>query len=175
MLEKYIVLLRGINVSGKNRLPMQDLRNLLYNLDYQTVQTYIQSGNIILNSDEDKPEIAWKIKEGIENRFEYNVPVIIRTVDEWKEAITNNPYPTDEEKLLYFTFLNEIPKNTDIEVNGTKDDAYTIVNDVVYLYCLGGYGNTKLSNQLFEKKLKVSATSRNYRTVYKLLELATTN
>lgn len=152
---------------------MQDLRELLSGLGFQNVQTYIQSGNVILDSEKDKPEIGKEIKEGIRSKFGYDVPVITRTVEEWKKAIANNPYPVNEEKLVYFTFLEAIPKETNIEVKGTKDDEYTIIEDVVYLYCLGGYGSTKLNNNLFERKLKVTATSRNWRTTNKLLELAT--
>jgi uncharacterized protein (DUF1697 family) len=170
---RYIVLLRGINVSGKNKLPMQDLRELLSGLGYQNVQTYIQSGNIILDSAKKKEKIAEEIKKGIQTTFGYDVPVIIRTVAAWKKTIEANPYFEGEEKKVYFTFLSEVPKSTDITINGTQDDAFTIVGDVVYLSCLGGYGNTKLSNNLFERKLKVTATSRNYRTTYKLLALAT--
>lgn len=171
-MNRYIVLLRGINVSGKNKLQMQDLRDLLKKLKYQNVQTYIQSGNIILDTDKTKNRIAEEIREAIQSEFGYEVPVIIRTVEEWKRVIEQNPYPVNEEKLLYFTFLNQTPENTDIQINGTKDDEFTIAEDVVYLYCLGGYGKTKLSNNLFERKLKVTASSRNYKTTMKLLELA---
>ncbi|MEQ6124649.1 DUF1697 domain-containing protein [Pseudotenacibaculum sp. MALMAid0570] len=171
-MNKYIILLRGINVSGKNKLPMQELRSMLNDLGYKNVETYIQSGNIILDTEESKNSIASKVKESIQSKFGYDVPVVIRTVEEWETTIENNPYPVNEEKKLYFTFLNEAPQNIEIEVNGAKDDEFTIWKDVVYLHCLGGYGKTKLSNNLFEKKLKVIATSRNYRTTMKLLELA---
>ena len=152
---------------------MQDLRTLLVSLEFQNVQTYIQSGNIILDSNQLKQDIVEQIKTGIKKTFGYDVPVIIRTVSEWKDTITNNPYPISEEKLVYFTFLSRVPENTNIEINGGPDDEFTIYKDVVYLYCLTGYGKTKLSNNLFERKLKVEATTRNYRTTLKLLELAT--
>ena len=88
-MKKYIVLLRGINVSGKNKLPMAELRDLLKNLDFQNVQTYIQSGNIILDSDEGKSLICNKIKEGIQDKFGYDVPVIARTVPEWEKVVSS--------------------------------------------------------------------------------------
>lgn len=170
---KYIVLLRGINVSGKNKLPMQELRDLLKSSGFENVQTYIQSGNIILESKKEKTEIAQEIKEAIDKKFGYDVPVIIRTVDEWKRIIDKVPYPLNEGKSLYFTFLDRVPEKTEITINKLDSDEYTIINDVVYLYCLGGYGNTKLSNNIFEKKLEVKASTRNYRTTMKLLEMAT--
>ncbi len=171
-MKTYIVILRGINVSGKNKLPMQDLRDMLNDLGYQNVQTYIQSGNIILDTDKSKTAICQHIKEEIASKFGYDVPVLARTITEWKKTIAKNPYPTENHKILAFAFLSEIPKVTSIEVNGTKDDEYTIIDDVVYIYCPGGFGNSKLSNNLFERKLKVIATTRNYRTTMKLLELA---
>jgi uncharacterized protein (DUF1697 family) len=76
-MKKYIVLLRGINVSGKNKLPMEELRGLLNDLGFQNVQTYIQSGNIILDSNEGKSVTCNTIKEGIQNKFGYDVPVLL--------------------------------------------------------------------------------------------------
>ena len=171
-MKKYIVLLRGINVSGKNKLPMAELRELLNELQFQNVQTYIQSGNIILESNKSKLEICQIIKDGIFSKFGYDVPVIVRTISELEKAIANNPYPTENHKIVSFTFLSEETMETSISVNITNDDVYTITNDVVYMYCPDGFGSTKLTNNLFEKKLKVTATSRNYRTTMKLLELA---
>ena len=173
MINRYIVLLRGINVSGKNKLPMQELRDLLKSLEYENVQTYIQSGNIILESKKEKTKIAKEIKLGIDQKFGYDVPVIVRALEEWKKIIDKIPYPLNEGKSLYFTFLDNVPEKTEITINKLDSDEFTIINDVVYLYCLGGYGNTKLSNNIFEKKLGVRASTRNYRTTMKLLELAT--
>jgi uncharacterized protein (DUF1697 family) len=171
-MKTYIVILRGINVSGKNILPMAELRDLLNDLKFENVQTYIQSGNIVLNSDVSKIAVIEKVKKGIASKFGYDVPVLARTIDEWEAAIANNPYPTENHKIVSFTFLNEVPTEKMIEVNITNDDVYTIVNDMVYMYCPDGFGSTKLTNNLFEKKLKVTATSRNLRTTLKLLELA---
>lgn len=168
----FIVILRGINVSGKNKLPMQELRELLSTLGFQAIQTYIQSGNIILRSDVARNTIVTQIQTAIKEQYGYDVPVLIRTVEEWEKAIANNPYPIDNHKVLHFTFLSEVPMSTEITVNAAEGDHYTIIDDVVYIYALGGYGKSKLSNNLFEKKLKVTATTRNYKTTMKLLELA---
>ncbi|MFD2566254.1 DUF1697 domain-containing protein [Pseudotenacibaculum haliotis] len=170
-MKTYIVLLRGINVSGKNKIPMQELRDLLEGIGYENVRTYIQSGNIILNSEEDKTIISKKISEAIQKHFGYEVPALTYSLEDWKHIIQDNPY-SEGEKAIYFTFMDQEPENTAIEVNGTKDDEFTIYKNMVYLNCLGGYGKSKLSNNLFENKLKVIATTRNFRTVHKLLELA---
>lgn len=171
MNQVYIVLLRAINVSGKNIIPMKELRILLSDLGFDNVQTYIQSGNVIISSSNDKKTIQSSIKEGIQKKFGLSIHIVVRTIPEWELTIKNNPYKEEDPKKQYFTFLEQIPENSSIDFQSPNDE-YTIVKDVVYLYCREGRGNTKLTNELFEKKLKVAATSRNYRTTYKLLELA---
>jgi len=174
MNQVFIVILRGINVSGKNKLPMQELRDLLNKLKFSEVQTYIQSGNIVLQSQESKKIIALKIKEGIQIQFGYDVPVLVKTVDEWKTIIDKNPFVEVEPKQQYFTFLSGAPEEVTIEVDA-KQDEFIVIDDVVYVNAVGGYGKTKLNNNFFEKKLKVTATTRNLKTTLKLLELAHPN
>lgn len=172
-MEKYIVLLRGINVSGKNKLPMAELRDLLNHLDFKNVETYIQSGNIILESNETKSDVCALIKEKIFAKYGYDVPVIVRTIPELKIAIDNYPFSLVNEKIVAFTFLDKKTEITEIEFKNLGDDLYKIQNDMVYLYCPNGFGKSKITNNLFERKLKVKATTRNLRTTLKLLELAT--
>lgn len=174
-MKTYIVLLRGVNVSGKNKLPMAELRELLNDLQFQNVKTYIQSGNIILNSDESKMVICKKIKDGIFVKFGYDVIVLARTIQEWENTIKKYPFSIENEKIVAFTFLEKPVEIEKIEVNGVKEDQYKIHNDVVYLYCPSTFADTKLTNNLFEKKLKVTATTRNLRTTLKLLELSKNN
>ena len=135
-------------------------------------KTYIQSGNIILESTLEKKEICNIIKNGIQEKFGFDVPVIIRTIQEWKKAIENYPFPTGNEKIVAFAFLNKVSKEIEIEVKNIGEDKYKIVNDIVYLYCPSGFGKTKLTNSIFETKLNVVATTRNLRTTKKLLELS---
>ncbi len=171
-MKKYIVLLRGINVSGRNKIPMAELRDLLNNLGFKNVQTYIQSGNIILESIEGKSITCKKIKEGIQTTFGLDIPVIARTIPEWKKVIAKYPFPTDNTKIVAFVFLNRKVYETKIEVKDSSNDKYLIDNDMVYIYCETGFAKTKLSNNLFERKLNVTATTRNYNTILKLLELS---
>lgn len=145
-MKTYIVLLRGINVSGKNKLPMTDLRDLLNNLGFQNVQTYIQSGNIILDSDKSKSEVCEEIKEAIKKKFEYDVPVIARTISEWEKTTENYPFSKENEKIVAFTFLDKPTEEDTIEVKNSGEDNYKIVDDVVYLICPSGFGKTKLTN-----------------------------
>lgn len=152
---------------------MADLRDMLNELGFQNVQTYIQSGNVILNSEETKETICKKVKEAIANTFGYTVPVLARTLEEWEKVLENYPFSQENEKIVAFAFLDSVVKETAIEVKGINDDRYKIVDDVVYLYCPSGFGKTKLTNNIIEKKLKVTATTRNLKTTIKLLELAT--
>jgi uncharacterized protein (DUF1697 family) len=151
---------------------MADLRELLNDLGFQNVQTYIQSGNIILTSEESKSTICKKIKEGIASKFGYDVPVLARTINEWKKAIKGYPFSIENPKIVAFSFLEKTTNETEIEIKGINEDLYKIDNDLVYLYCPSGFGRTKLTNNILEKKLKVTATTRNYNTTIKLLALA---
>ncbi|SNR15140.1 DUF1697 domain-containing protein [Tenacibaculum jejuense] len=169
-MKTYIVILRGINVSGKNKLPMQELRVMLEGLEFSEVKTYIQSGNIVLKSSKEALEVEKTIKKGISKTFGYDVPVLARTVTQWEKAIANNPYSEVEEKQQYFTFLSAIPEIKYFDIDA-KEDTYQIIEDVAYVNAVGGYGKTKLTNNLFEKKLNVTATTRNLKTTLKLLSL----
>jgi len=171
-MKRFIILLRGINVSGKNKLQMADLRELLNDLNFQNIQTYIQSGNIILDTEKSKNKVCEHIKKGIADKFGYNIHVLARTLFEWERAIAKYPFPIENPKIVAFVFLDKKTSETKIEAIGVNDDKYKIDNDVVYIYCPAGFARTKLSNNLFERKLKVAATTRNYKTTMKLLQLA---
>ena len=172
-MKTYIILLRGINVSGKNKIPMADLRELLNDLQFKNVQTYIQSGNIILESALDKTTICNQIKKEIQEKFGFKVPVLARTISEWENAIKKYPFSTENEKIVAFAFLNQVSNEKTIEIKNIGEDKYKIDDDVVYLICPSGFGKTKITNNVLEKKLEVIATTRNYKTTTKLLALAT--
>ena len=148
----------------KTSFQWQILRELLRNLQFQNVQTYIQSGNIILESDKSKSEICEIIKKRVKAKFDYAVPVIIRTIPEWKKAIENYPFPLENEKIVGFSFLDRKSEITEIEVKNIGKDQFKIENDVVYFYCPNGFGKSKITNNLFERKKKGTATTRNLRT-----------
>ena len=172
-MKKYIILLRGINVSGKNKIQMEALRGLLNDLNFKNVQTYIQSGNVLLDSEETASIVCQKIKKGIQEEFGFEVPVLARTLEEWQHAVENYPFSLENEKIVAFTFLNATSKETNIAIQSLGEDQYKIDGDVVYLHCPTGFARTKLTNTGIEKKLNVIATTRNLRTTLKLLALAT--
>jgi uncharacterized protein (DUF1697 family) len=177
----FISMLRGINVSGQKQIRMADLKALYEGLGFGNVFTYIQSGNVIFNTDLNitAQKLSAKIANAILEKYGFNVPVIIRTAHEIREVITANPFQQLKGHLpekLYVTFLEEKPQSAIIEKINHFDflpDKFIIIESEIYLDCAAGYGTTKLSNTFFENKLKVRATTRNWNTVNKLLELAT--
>ncbi len=177
-MKTYIVFLRGINVSGQKKIKMADLRTMLEKLDFQKVETYIQSGNIVLKSRlSNGEEVAETIKTGISDSFGFDVPVLVKTYGELKSIFENNPF-TDlsdiENKRVYFALLKEAPEPellSEFKKEKFDNEEFLATTNCVYLNCLKGAGEAKLSNNLIERKLKVSATTRNYRTTVKLLDM----
>ena len=176
-MNKYISILRGINVSGQKIIKMAKLKSNFESCGFTNVQTYIQSGNVVFCSD---IKSRLKIKERIENKiievYNFSVPTFILTKSKIEKAITGIPF--DVSKIDFskvsITFLDSVPKNNSIEniekFQG-KNEKIVITEDVIYLYCPDGFGKTKLSNNFFEKKLNVTATSRNWKTTNKLSEM----
>jgi uncharacterized protein (DUF1697 family) len=179
-MKTYISILRGINVSGQKMIKMNDLRVLYEELKFKNVRTYIQSGNVIFESaSKDAKELCRQIEQKISEKYNFAVPVIIRTVAEIDSILSSNPFlNSNEAERLYVTLLAEEPEEVNRdktnELNYEPDKFFIAAKDV-YLLCANGYGNTKLSNNLFEKKLKVTATTRNWRTMNELSKLAKGN
>jgi uncharacterized protein (DUF1697 family) len=173
----YISLLRGINVSGQKKIKMADLKALYQALGLDNVKTYIQSGNVVFESGEASLVLSQKIHEAIEENYGFSVPIEIRSLNDWQAIVAGNPFTPDNKESKYFhvTLLGEIPDEQlvhEVDKLDFGSDEYHVLGNVVYLYCPNGYGRTKLNNNFWERKLKVTATTRNWKTVNKLLELA---
>ena len=173
----FISILRGINVSGQKKIQMADLRALFEDLGFQNVTTFIQSGNVIFKTEE-ALDLSLRIEKEIFKRYRFNVPVILRTSDEMIAILETNPFIQEnhiDTDRLYLTFLAESPRQeliTKVEVMNFNPERFVVVGREIYLYCPEGYGRTKLNNNFFEKKLDITATTRNWKTVNKLSELA---
>jgi len=171
----YISILRGINVSGQKKIKMVELKKLYESLGFTNVQTYIQSGNVIFSSrDKNISDLTTKIEEKIKITFGFDVPVLIRTKEEIKKVINNIPFANKEIDKLCVTFLATTTTLSPIEeINKIKDQAeeFFISEKEVYLYLPNGAARTKLTNNFFERKLKVTATSRNWKTIITLFTL----
>ena len=175
----WISILRGINVGGRNAIKMDALRNMYVQLGFSEVQSYIQSGNVIFKTElTDSKSIEKIISTEISKTFGFEVPVMVVEREECRKTINLNPFSRDssyDQAYMHITFLSDNPEKTFIEkisiVNSGADE-YCFGDKVIYLYCPAGYGNTKLSNTFFEKKLKLTATTRNLKTTTELLAIA---
>jgi len=172
----YIALLRGINVGGHKKILMADLRELLTKSGLENVQTYIQSGNIVFHSfEKNKQILELKIHESIKEQFEFEVSVLVKSNSELQQIFDNCPFVEEKKQNSYFTMLHDKPAEAlVIEASEKiyKGEEYYIINDCIYFYCAKGYGQAKFNINFFERKLKTSATARNYKTIVKLLSLS---
>ncbi|MFN8241391.1 MAG: DUF1697 domain-containing protein [Bacteroidales bacterium] len=177
---KYISILRGINVSGQKIIKMNDLKSLYELLGFSDVETYIQSGNVIFSaSGHSTNDTAELIMKSIEDKYGFQVPVIVMTQEYLEKIIRNNPLIKDkslDQSFMHITFLAGKPANpkaSDFEERLLPAELIHITPEAVYLYCPAGYGQTKLNNTFIEKKLGTGATTRNLKTANELLRLAT--
>jgi uncharacterized protein (DUF1697 family) len=182
-MNKRIAILRGINVGGNRKIVMVDLKKLFNDLGHENVQTYIQSGNVIFEpkSTGSDSEIAAQIERSVTEQYGFNVPVIVLKADQLRDAISFNPFykkDISDVDRLHITFLKELPEKdsiTEIKNYNLHPDNYHIEKRNVFVYCSGKYSDSKLTNKFFENKLKVTATTRNWKTVLKLSELSDYN
>ncbi|MBR9853253.1 MAG: DUF1697 domain-containing protein [Algicola sp.] len=172
----YIALLRGINVSGQKKIRMADLRQVLEKSGLQNVKTYIQSGNIVFEKGTIKKEdLREHIFDAIRQNFGFDVPTLIIQKEEIEEVLDANPF-SDKVNVdkLYYVWLRNSPKQELVEEFNQlyfEREQFHITDKCVYLLCESGYGNAKLNNNYIEGKLKVGATTRNQKTMIKLLEM----
>lgn len=175
-MNKYISMLRGINVSGQKKVNMEKLKGLYESFGFGNVRTYIQSGNVGFECHDAKaPELASGIERKIKQAFGFDVSVFIRTRNEFHKIIKNNPFAGKNESRIYVTFLQDRPANfpaEEIKKTKAKSEEFSVSRREIYLFCPDGYGRTKLSNNFFERKLKMPATTRNWNTVNALLSMA---
>ena len=167
-------------MTGHNSIKMTDLLLLYKSMGFKDAITFIQSGNVVFSTKDemDEPVIASKIEKAINKKFNYNVPVMIRTPNELREIISANPFLDEmnfEPSKMAVIFLHEKP----LEVQTRKvinvdypPDKFKISGSEIYLYCPNGFGRTKLYTNFFEKKMGVTGTGRNWKTISALLNIA---
>lgn len=175
---KWVVLLRGINVGGQKLIKMEMLRNLLEKEGFKEVKTYIQSGNIILNSHySDALVLAEKIKQLIEKEFGHSVYTMARNHDDYIKIIENNPFKDrvfHEKEKLYVGFMQPSPDQVlkkYLESLSNESEVLKITNQEVYIVYMKDGRKLQFSNNFIERKLKVSVTIRNWNTVNKISHL----
>lgn len=173
----WIALLRGINLGARNKVAMADLRALFEELGADDVSTYVQSGNVVFRSARSRAELGQAVVEGISERLGLELTVVLLTKAELARLEQGNPFASSEPDpvKLHVTFLAERPQAGRVRELGKLEfepDEFEVAGTAVYLHCPQGYGRSKLSNAFFEKQLGVAATTRNWRTVKALAELA---
>jgi uncharacterized protein (DUF1697 family) len=176
-LKTYVALLRGINLGAHNKVSMADLRALFANLGAEDVATYVQSGNVVFRNADSPGKLAEAIEKGIRRDLGLDVTVLLRTQRQLAKVVTGNPFAdhTSEPTKLHVTFLADKPDRAQVRKLDpmlAEPDEFRVIGQEVYMHLPNGYGRSKLSNAYFEKQLDVRATTRNWRTVTKLAELA---
>jgi uncharacterized protein (DUF1697 family) len=173
----YIALFRGINVGGKNILPMKELVGILDEQGCQKVKTYIQSGNVVFkNNAANVSGLSGNIRAEIKDRHGFAPLVLLLSLEEFVKIVKNNPFPEvrNDPKALHIGFLAAAPKEpnlTTLESLRGKSERFRLIDNAFYLHAPDGVGRSKLAAST-EKLLGVSMTDRNWKTVTKILEMA---
>ncbi len=175
----FVAMLRSINVGGRNRVAMADLRDVAGSLGYRDVSTYVQSGNLLFTGSGSPAAVGRAIEERIASDLGLTVPVVVRTKLQLGRVLRENPFAHADldEKKVHVTFLADRPnahKVAQLQERAGQfgKDRFEVIGSHVYLHCPGGYGETKLNNSYLEGRLGVTATTRNWRTVTTLAAMA---
>jgi uncharacterized protein (DUF1697 family) len=177
-LVRYIALLRGINVTGRNKIAMPELRAACAELGWQDVQTYIQSGNLIFQADAAAEAVEAALGKAIDQRFGLSIPVIVRAASDWPAYVQANPYPKESERepnLVMLALSKARPKPDaaeKLQERAASGERIAQAGDALWIHYPQGAGRSKLSPALFDRLVGSPVTARNWRTVLKINELA---
>jgi uncharacterized protein (DUF1697 family) len=186
----HVALLRGINVGGRNKVPMADLREVVTSLGHTGVTTYIQSGNVLFTTGSASTgELAAALESAITDRFGIRASVVVLSRDDLARILQDNPHPDEPNpKLVHVVFLNGQPPaglldriaaaQSAAAAKGSPDTV-TAIGPALFLHTPDGFGNSELAQSLFriisppakEKRAGLAATARNWATATKLLAL----
>jgi len=174
--QRYAALLRGINLGARNRIAMPDLQRIVAACGGTEVQTHLQSGNAVFRAAHDAVDLERDIAARIKDESGLDIPVLIRSADELRAIHDDCPFTGKavDPKRLHVTFCDAPPDPELIDglsVPSSGKDRFAILGREVHLDCPDGYGRTKLQNAMWERKLGVVATTRNWNTVTALCEL----
>jgi uncharacterized protein (DUF1697 family) len=173
----FAALLRGINVGGKNMVPMAELKPALESLGLEDVVTYIQSGNVVFTSSKRSARaVAADVERQIGKVFGIDVAVLLRTPPQLKKIAAANPFMTKgaDRSKLHVVFLDRAPakaKIAKLDADRSPPDEFAVDGREIYLLLPNGAGRSKLTIDWFERGLGVRATARNWKTLEKLIEL----
>lgn len=177
-MKRYLVLLRAVNVSGQNKIKMAELKEALEVAGFESVKTYIQSGNVFVSSNEkEASRLEERVKSIIADSFDLDVYCLAVAKEDLQACIDNNPFAKDSEidtRQLYIAFSSRLLNESDkVQLNMEKMQPDEVVFDGnrIYVKYAVSAGQSKLTNKYIENKLKVFSTMRNWNTVNKLLEM----
>ena len=186
----HVALLRGINVGGRNKVPMAALREVVTSLGHTGVTTYIQSGNVLFTAaGASTRELAAALESAIGAAFGIWASVVVLTKDELAKVLSDNPYSDEANpKLVHVVFLNSAPSQDLLDritaaesaaaAKGGRD-TFTAIGPALFVHTPDGFGTSELAQSLFriisapatQKKEAIAATARNWATATKLLAL----
>ena len=173
----YVAFLRGVNVGGKNKVPMKELRAVLDGMGYQNVRTYIQSGNILFDADDfDEERVAGEMHAAIQEHFGVSSPVVLRSAPELEAVAAHVPLDASsiEPVKLHVMLLNKVPAPEDVarlDPDRSPGDTFVVQNREIYVHFPNGAARTKLGVDYFDRVLGVTATARNWNTITTLLDM----
>lgn len=171
----YILLLRGVTPTGKNRTPMARLRDVLAKADFDDVRTYIQSGNVILRTDLSPRGVEQRVHDLIKKHIGPDLVIVARTVAQLQRVLDGNPFGKgyDISRVFFVSFAQRPPaeKVAELVARDFSPEKLVITDEAGYMYIPGSAARSRLSNNFLEKKLGVSATTRNFNTLSKLIEM----
>ena len=177
-MKTHLALLRGINVSGHNMIKMEALKTTLEAIGFQNVQTYVQSGNVFIDTEEENAaKVGFQIKQEIFKVFGHEVPVVVIGAADLEACLKNNPFLKEKEldtKKLYVAFISmelQSDRINDLRISQFKPDEASIDASRIYIKYAVGAGKTRFDQKYIEKKLNVTATIRNWNTVTQLLNM----
>ena len=173
---RYVAFLRGINVGGRVKVGMADLRVMLADLGYRDVATLLQSGNAVLTAAAKPDEVAAAIERQLHADTGLTVKCVVRTTSELKTVLARDPYEgrANDPARYVVAFMDKAPSKANIasiDPATFMPDEFRIIGREAYIWCPGGLRDTKLTAPNFEKKLGVVATARNWNTCQKVLAM----
>ena len=151
----YVSMLRGVNVGG-NKVKMTELRDMYMKIGARNVETYIQSGNVVFDTDQNEADMASRIESIFADTFGFETAVIMRTEQDMNRIVDNMPFAGVDTDKLHVTFLSAVPEifpHDDFSNARQPEEKFANAKREIYVYCPRGYGRTKLNNNLIEKKL----------------------
>ncbi|MDF1596578.1 MAG: DUF1697 domain-containing protein [Acidimicrobiia bacterium] len=174
----YVALLRGVNVGGGNRLPMEGLRATAEHLGFTNVATCLQSGNLLFSSPDDESEIVARLRAALSERHDLTVPVVVRSAAEFLAVVERHPDHAGAlpPKLLHVAFLDQAPEVDAVDAFDAEQfapDRWHLDGRELYLTYPDGSARSKMTIDAFERRWNLIATARNLNTVRRIADLLT--